>query len=65
MLFRGEAMMDVTGCCIFFDQDNNKLDRQNVKIGVRRSILPPSGAAYVKLSYRVCGPGKVIIIPIL
>jgi len=61
VLFRGETEMDVTGCCIFFDKDNNKLDRQNVKIGVRRAILPPPEAAYVKLSYRVCGPGKAIL----
>lgn len=61
VLFRGETAMDTTGCCIFFDKDNNKLSRQNVKIGVRRSITPPAETAYIKLAYRVCGPGKAVL----
>lgn len=61
VLFRGETAMDVTGCCIFFDKDTNKLSRQNVKIGIRRTILPPPETAYMKLSYRVCGSGTAVL----
>lgn len=61
VLFRGETAMDLTGCCIFFDKDNNKISRQNVKIGIRCTIVPPPETAYIKLSYRVCGPGNAML----
>lgn len=61
VLFRGETAMDVTGCCIFFDKEENKLSRQNVKIGVRRCIVPPPETAFIKLAYRVCGSGKATL----
>ncbi len=61
VLFRGEAWMDVTGCCVFCDKDNNKISRKNVKIGIRSKIDVPAQTAYIQIAYRVCGPGRATL----
>lgn len=61
VLFRGEARMNLTGFCLFYDDKDNKLSHQSFKLGVRGKVTPPAETAYMKIAYRVYGPGSAVI----
>lgn len=61
VLFRGEARMNLTGFCLFYNNLDQKLDAKSFKIGVRGKVQPPVDTAYMKIAYRVCGAGSAVL----
>lgn len=61
VFFHGEAEGEFSAFCFFYDKHNNKLGSKSFRIGRRGKVIPPDNTDYVKIAFRVRGPGSAIV----
>ncbi len=60
VMFQGITQMLIHGYCLFYDEYDSKIDVQSFKFGIREDSIIPKNAAYMKLAFRISGPGTTI-----
>ena len=53
VIFRGEGSLHMMGCVFFYDENDKKIDAKTMRIGRRETMVPPQGAVYIRVAYRI------------